>query len=259
MRPTRYLILGAWAPEIAPLRALARSLARRARGPHLLLDVTGVGLVDASVGSVAALEKAQLDGTKGDACLFVGTAGLHRDGRRPAGTARRLRENRATVPTLGRAVLARHLHLASAAVARQEGYWPGPLMRRLSSDEALRAAVLAAVPSLPSVDVATTLAITSKASLARSLGKALQDEGETGLPLVENLEAFAVARACQTRQVPFAAVLGLSNHVGPGAHEEWKELAKPASEQVSATVSAWLAGHLGGLRMKRSSGPRGKT
>jgi nucleoside phosphorylase len=46
---------------------------------------------------------------------------------------------------------------------------------------------------------------------------------------VENLEAFAVARAAATAGIPFIAILGISNTVGPMAHAEWKRNAARAA------------------------------
>jgi len=62
--------------------------------------------------------------------------------------------------------------------------------------------------------VACPLAITRTAALARRIAA-------TGAAL-ENLEAFAVARAAAAARLPFAAVLGVSNIVGPRAHAEWR-------------------------------------
>jgi len=46
---------------------------------------------------------------------------------------------------------------------------------------------------------------------------------------VENLEAFAVARAAAAAGLPFAAILGISNNVGPSAHAAWKRNATGAA------------------------------
>ncbi len=59
-------------------------------------------------------------------------------------------------------------------------------------------------------------------------------------PFVENLEAFAVARAAAQFKLPFAAVLGISNTIGRDAHVEWKANAKAASEVACKTVASAL-------------------
>ena len=43
---------------------------------------------------------------------------------------------------------------------------------------------------------------------------------------VENLEAFAVARACERANVPLAILLGVTNLVGPQGRAEWRANAK---------------------------------
>ena len=73
---------------------------------------------------------------------------------------------------------------------------------------------LAAPRRCPAADVACPPAITRSAAAPPPLA------GATGAAL-ENLEAFAVARAAAEARVPFAAVLGIANQVGPRAHAEW--------------------------------------
>jgi purine-nucleoside phosphorylase len=65
---------------------------------------------------------------------------------------------------------------------------------------------------------------------------ALAAEGD-----VEHMEAFGVAWACARAGVPFAAVLGITNAVGPNAHAEWK--ANRAAAQAAAVIAArdWIA------------------
>jgi len=228
MSPRRVLVLGAWAPEIAPLEALARRLARRRQGPRLFLDTVGVGPVDAALGTEAAIARhgnarAKNAGLRG--CIFVGTAGVY---------------PRAGAPTVGGAAVVHRLHLVSTAAVRGEGYWPAPAQRASASSPALLKSIVAAVPALPAVDLYNTLVITSAAALARRLARARLDD-EAPRPRVENLEAFAVARACARRDVPFAAVVGLSNVVGPDAHATWKAMAPLASTAVAQALEAWLA------------------
>ena len=39
---------------------------------------------------------------------------------------------------------------------------------------------------------------------------------------VEHLEAYGVAAACAARGIPFGSALGVANHVGARAREEWR-------------------------------------
>jgi hypothetical protein len=78
---------------------------------------------------------------------------------------------------------------------------------------------------LVAVPVACPAAITRSAALGRRIVQA------TGAVL-ENLEAFSVARATATAAGPriqFAAVLGIANRVGPNGHQEWREHHRAAS------------------------------
>jgi nucleoside phosphorylase len=57
---------------------------------------------------------------------------------------------------------------------------------------------------------------------------------------VENLEAFAVARAAAAAKIPFAAALGISNRVGPNSHPEWRVHAGAAALAACAAVRSTL-------------------
>jgi len=55
---------------------------------------------------------------------------------------------------------------------------------------------------------------------------------------LENLEIAAVATACAVTKVPWQAFLGVSNAVGPNAHEEWKAYHAEASRAAQAMAQA---------------------
>ena len=116
---------------------------------------------------------------------------------------------------------------------------PGPLATRVTTDARWRWGLVAAgggggaTATVVVGDVATPLAITKAAALARRLARA------TGAA-VENLEAFGVARAAHRAGVPFGAVLGISNRVGPRAHEEWVRHQDRATRAASEVAGALL-------------------
>jgi purine-nucleoside phosphorylase len=194
MPPVQTLVLSAWEPELAPLRRLLRG-SRAAR--DVALEAIGVGTVDAAVGAAHALAR-----TRPRRVIFVGTAGVY-----PGATARAL--------PIGAAAVAGELRLVSTATLRGDAYHPAPLVAAAETTPALRARLAAAaVDAVASVTVACPLAITHTAALARRIAA-------TGAAL-ENLEAFAVARAAAAAHRPFASVLGVSNVVGPRAHAEWR-------------------------------------
>jgi purine-nucleoside phosphorylase len=204
--PARVLVLSAWEPELAALRAGIADTP--GLGKRVTLGAAGVGLVEAAIGAERALA-----GARPEIVIFVGTAGRYGAG-----------------APLGGAVVARKLRLASSAVARGDGYLPEILPAVAEADVRLRRALARRVPV---VDVACPLAITRSARLGRQLAAA------TGCA-VETLEAFAVARAAAAHDVAFAAVLGISNDVGPSAHAQWRTHATAAAAAACDVVMRWL-------------------
>jgi purine-nucleoside phosphorylase len=209
------LILSAFAPELVPVRRLLKRAA--IPSARVTCVAAGIGVVDAAAGAARAIA----------ACaprfvLFIGTAGSY-----------------GAVPPIGGVAIARHVLLASSAVARGDGYLPGPLVTRVTTDARWRWGLVAAgggggaTATVVVGDVATPLAITKAAALARRLARA------TGAA-VENLEAFGVARAAHRAGVPFGAVLGISNRVGPRAHEEWVRHQDRATRAASEVAGALL-------------------
>jgi nucleoside phosphorylase len=191
----RWLVLAAWPPELTELRR------RLPRSPlcQVIARAVGVGLVEAAIGATAAIAE-----EKPDAVIFVGTAGSY-PGRRP---------------DLAQAgvVAARRLALWADSVAAGDAYLPPALPTEQETTPALRR--LAVSAGLLIADVACSLSITSRAALSRRIARTADCD-------VENLEAFAVARAAAG--LPFLAILGISNAVGPSAHAQWKRNAAPAA------------------------------
>ncbi|MDB4980250.1 MAG: purine-nucleoside phosphorylase, partial [Myxococcales bacterium] len=148
--------------------------------------------------------------------LFVGTAGVY-----PGPSA---------VLEIGTAAVAGELRLVSTATLRGDAYHPAPLVATAETTPALRAQLRRAADT-PLATVACPLAITQTAALARRIAA-------TGAAL-ENLEAFAVARAAAAAGIPFAAVLGITNQVGPRAHAQWRANHLAASRAACHVV--WRA------------------
>jgi len=210
---TATLVLSAWEPEIAPLRAL---VTRMGRG-QLTLAAVGVGAVDAAIGAAQAIALA-----RPRRVVFVGTAGVYRRGR--------------ATPPIGSAVIADRAVLVSTAVVRGDGYLPAPMVTEAVTSQILAAALGAVAPHpVPSGTVACPVAITRTATLARQIAAA------TGATL-ENLEAFAVIRAATMAGIEAtAAVLGVANRVGPRAHPEWRVNHLAASRTACNIVWGMLA------------------
>ncbi len=204
----RTLIVSAFEPEIAPLRRMVRGL----RG--LVLEPVGIGAIDAAVGAAGAIAR-----TRPARVLFVGTAGLY-------GREKEARQ------AIGTAVVAGEILCMSTAALKGEAYLPGPMVVQVPTSRSLQTALGGGRGDLPR-DVASPLAITRSAALGRRIAEA------TGATL-ENLEAFAVARAAAAAGVPFAAVLGVSNRVGPTGHEEWQRHHRAASRAACELVARFL-------------------
>ena len=204
------LVVSAWEPEVAPLRRLLAA-AKPARH-DVALAAVGVGTVDAAVGAAAAIAR-----HRPRRVLFVGTAGVY-----PAA---------ARAHAIGTAALAGELRLVSTAALRGDAYHPAPLVATATTAAALRARLERASGGTTAT-VACPLAITQTAALARRLAA-------TGVEL-ENLEAFAVARAAAPAGVPVAAVRGGSNVVGPRAHAEWRANHLAASRGACHVVWSFL-------------------
>ena len=192
----RWLVLAAWPPELIELRRL---LGRRS-GKQVVARAAGVGLVEAAIGATAAIAE-----VKPEAVMFVGTAGLY--------------PNRRPDLALAGTVAARRLVLSADGVTTGDSYLPRALPATQDTTVALRR--IAVATGLLIADVACPLAITSRLAVGRRRRAPACD--------VENLEAFAVARAAAAAGLPFAAILGISNIVGPPAHEAWKRNATRAA------------------------------
>jgi nucleoside phosphorylase len=208
--PPRTLVISAFEPEIAPLRPVVRGSRRTT------LAAAGIGAVDAAVGAARAIEV-----TRPTRVIFVGTAGAY-------GGARRADLE------IGSAAVVGEIAFVSTAALRGEAYFPAPTAVRAETTRRLRAALAAAAGDAHAPrPVACPLAITRSAALGRRIAAA------TGADL-ENLEAFAVARAAAAAGVEFAAVLGVANRVGPTGHAEWRRHHHAASRAACALVTRFL-------------------
>jgi nucleoside phosphorylase len=207
----RTLVVSAFEPEVAPLRRLVQG----SRG--IALAPVGIGAVDAAVGATRAIARA-----RPERILFVGTAGIY--GRKgEAGTA------------IGAAAVAGEIVCVSTAALRGDAYLPEATVVRAETSRRLRTALTALAAGAPNGPrgVACPLAITRSAALGRRIAAA------TGATL-ENLEAFAVARAAAAAGIEFAAVLGVANRVGPEGHDEWRRHHRAASRAACTLVARFL-------------------
>jgi purine-nucleoside phosphorylase len=168
----------------------------------------GVGPVVAAARMARVLAEERPTGV-----VMLGTAGAYPDG-----------------PAVGVVVQAGRLGLADGAAAMALGYTPLP-PRPVRADHRL-------LPGLevPVHDVLTTGAVSTDMVLTERLGDGWD---------VEHLECFGAAWACGDAGVPFTAVLGIANRVGPDAHAEWLMWRGRAQDAARDVVRAALALRVG--------------
>jgi purine-nucleoside phosphorylase len=211
-RPSlKVLVVAAWEPELAGLRSWLSRLPELRHTVHL--RAAGVGMVEAALGTARAIAEQRVG-----AVIFVGTAGVYPNASKELRT--------------GTAALASRLHLLSLGEISGAAYRPDVMPSHIEPDSDL-AGVLAATGDLPSARVACPVAITRDAATALQIAQSTHAE-------LENLEAFAAARAAAKAGVPFAAVLGISNAVGPSAHQQWLKMGDRAASAACAAVTSWL-------------------
>jgi len=222
MRPTPcdVLILGAFHPELAPLRPLlGDSMRARVGGLDVAARVVGIGLAMAAVG--AAMQLAELPPRF---VVLVGTCGLYRATR---GEGEELSIGDVAVPA--------RLRLTAPCVVDGLAQFPEPMSVALDAHRATVEGLLRAGGKRG--DLATTPAITVDDAAAARVAVA------TGAR-VEHLEAHGVATACAARGVPFAAALGVANDVGSAAREQWRAHHRAAAAAAIAIVTRWMQGGL---------------
>ena len=204
----RWLVVAAWAPELGHLRAGLAGLPSSTR-KRVTLETVGVGLVEAATGGARLLGRHAPDGV-----LLVVTAGCY--------------PRHSQAFAIGSAAICRQIRLLPPVLGRQHGFLPSIIPTQERCSTAL-VRVLRKATVLPMADVACPLSITASK-------KAATAAAELSGCALENLEAFSVARAATAAGIPFAAVLGIANQVGPAAHAEWKKYGPAAAAAACQAV-----------------------
>ncbi len=179
-------------------------------------DLPGIA---AGIGPVAAAATAAavLAERRPSAVVLIGTCGAYRSG-----------------PPIGTVVVADRVGLSFGVAAMGLGYVPASPPRWPNSAPpapiACATDLVAGVVG-PRLSVLTCGAVTTDPVLADRLSDGWA---------CEHLEAFGVAFACQAAGVPFAAVLGVANVVGPDAHVEWLTHRETAQAATRAAIRPLL-------------------
>ena len=204
----RWLVLAAWPPELAHLRASLPELPAHARR-RVTLAAVGVGMVEAAIATAQLIAKHQPS-----VVLLVGTAGVY--------------PGQATELGLDSTALVRRIRLLPQILPSKHAFLPAIVPDEARSSPTL-VRTLRKATGLPYADVACPLGITATKQAAMAAG-------ELSGCVLENLEAFAVARAAALAKIPFGAILGISNRVGPDGHREWERHAKDAAQSACQGV-----------------------
>ena len=217
------LVLAAHAPEFVGLRPhIGDSLHGTVAGLFVVAKTIGVGL--AVAGAATANRIQQL---KPRAVIVLGSCGIY-----PCGVPYKPLD----------IVIANHLHLFDPSVSAGKAAFPAPMQTQIDADPGLLAGLLS-TPDIVcrAAPVATTMAITTDDAIARAV------HGATGLE-AENLELFPIALACRAADVPFAAVLGVTNLVGSTGRTDWRQYQRDAAIAAAEVIVSWLRRSAPGLR-----------
>jgi futalosine hydrolase len=206
--PCDLLVVAAFPPELAGLDP-----GPDPEGLVVATRVVGVGMLAAAVGAAAAMEA-----VRPRAVVLTGTCGAYANVR---GAALHVND----------VVVARTVMLVEPAVEEGRAAFPAMMSRSVDTHEGLRRALVAA--GAPVADVATTLAITTDDPLAAVLARC------TGA-MVEHLEAYGVAVACEARGIPFVAALGVANVVGSSGRAGWLAGHNAATRTVNQLLMQWI-------------------
>ncbi|MBX2803925.1 MAG: hypothetical protein KTR31_39985 [Myxococcales bacterium] len=165
-------------------------------------DVVGVGPIVAAVRAPTVIAA-----RRPERVVLVGSAGAYPDG-----------------PPVGSAIVSASLGMSFGVATMGLGYVPrapGPI----EGDPQMISEL-----GIEAHDVLTVSAITTDPTLAHRLSDGWS---------VEHMEAYAVALACQEARIPFVAVLGIANDVGPDAHVQWlthRDEAQRAARRAAAVL-----------------------
>jgi nucleoside phosphorylase len=130
-------------------------------------------------------------------------------------------------------LVASRVQLVSHAVNAGRSEFPGPMQTRLDLNQMLGVGLASAGPRVFVAPVACTLARTVDDTVAASIQPATGCEAE-------NLEAFAVGQACKAADVPFTAVLGVSNIVGSTGSQDWAQFQRAAVTAAAEVIVGWI-------------------
>jgi nucleoside phosphorylase len=203
------LILGAFACETDSIKQATLGLT------NVNVLNTGVGLINASVGTQAAIDKIKAECDLVDlSVVFVGSVG--------------------TIDSdieLLSPVIATDVRLADYGLFHNLSYFPKAIVDRYESDAFL-------ISSLESISldalgykgpVYSTLSITKD----KVYGHALSTGARARF---ENLELFSVALVCENNSIPWASYSVVTNYLSEEAHKQWLQNSPIAAKKTGEVI-----------------------
>jgi nucleoside phosphorylase len=207
----KILVVAAWPPELKQLRGKLRTSPYREWRGRVESAAVGVGLIESAIGTTALLAR-----FKPDMLVLIGTAGVF---------------DCANVEILEAAAVS--TTVIGSPEKDDVAQLPAPMPRESMTSRRLTSAMSKTL-GLKTTRVVCPLAITRTVQRAEALMKV------TGASL-ENLEVFAVAQAAKRAKVPFVAVLGVANTVGPKGAHQWRKYGEAAAATACDAVCTWLS------------------
>ena len=220
-RSADILVVAPHAPDLAGMRAyLGERLEGHVRGLRIRAKVVGVGMTVAGSSTARGILAVQPR-----AVVMVGACGVY--------------------PNLSQyrphdVVVATRVQVVDHAVLLGRSAFPEPMQTSMETHPVLAAGLAAGRPRTYAAAVASTLAVTIDDQLAAAVYPATGCEAENG-------EAFAVAAACRASDVPFAAVLGVTNIVGSTGRQDWAQFQREAVTQAANALATWVHNGAQGL------------
>jgi nucleoside phosphorylase len=215
----RVLVVAAFEPELHAIREALPEVPARA---------VGIGLVDAAIGTSSVVSE-----LRPEVVVAIGTCGAF-PSRVRAGTTRQTKVD---------VVVASEALLVDVASVMEKTAVPEAVASRVRTTETFGAKRELGI-------VATTLGVTTDDEAAAAIARATKARAE-------HMEAFAIARACESLGVRCGIVLGVANEVGANGRAEWRQNHVEASARAAAFVATWLRAQL--KQLKKSTRARSRA
>lgn len=213
-RPVDVLVLAAHAPDLRGLRRhLGDSLVGEVRGLRILAKTVGLGL---PVASASTARRLLLLSPR--TVVFVGTCGIY-----PSLPDVRPHD----------VIAANAVSLLDHGVLDRTTAFPEPMKTYLPCDPTISATLAASAGRGLVAPVASPLARTMSDELAARIGPT------TGCQ-AENLEAFAIAQACDLAQRPFGILLGVTHIVGTNGERDFRQFERDSGIAACEALVAWV-------------------